>query len=175
MPGVHDVQNSGSAVTKQFAPNRRVFDAAIEDEPKVFGTADGTADCAAFNWRRRKKPARMIYSTIFNGELQMLETMLYEVYPLVDVIVVVQSNITFSGLKNNATRFEQIKQNVSRYLDKIRVVNVEEVIKLEMRTKLDSASWFTTEQENWVREHAIGNAAWLTTTHHVAAMALYIN
>ena len=31
-----------------------------------------------------------------------------QVYPIVDVIVITQSNITFSGFKNNQTRFEGV-------------------------------------------------------------------
>ena len=56
--------------------------------------------CAPFGWRTRaqKKKFKVIDATLFSIELDMLEIRLRELWPYVDVFLLVEGNTTFTGL-----------------------------------------------------------------------------
>jgi len=56
--------------------------------------------CASFGWGVRPHDAnfRVIDATLFTVELDMLEIRLEELWPYIDVFLIVEANITFTGL-----------------------------------------------------------------------------
>lgn len=74
--------------------------------------------CSAYNWTERSRPRRVIDATIFSIELDLLDLRMKELWDEVDLFVVVESNMTFTGhtkpmiLKDNLKRFEWAKKKL---------------------------------------------------------------
>ena len=83
-----------------------------------------TVNCSEFGFGKKSLNDILIYEfLIMNNELDMLEIHLYELYDYIDLFLIAESNLTFTGepkpfyLKDNWARF-------SRYHNKIRRVEV---------------------------------------------------
>lgn len=76
--------------------------------------------CAAFGWkiREQKGKFKVIDSTLFSIELDMLEIRLIELWPYVDVFLIVEGNTTFTGLskplvfERNRERFKWAESKI---------------------------------------------------------------
>ncbi len=73
-----------------------------------------------------KLPALKIYDCfLFNGEFDVLEIRLNELWDIVDVFVIVESNQTFSGMQKPYS-FSQSAARFSKFNDKIRYIKITE-------------------------------------------------
>jgi len=76
--------------------------------------------CASFGWQLRQHDPnfRVIDATLITVELEMLEIRLEEVWPYVDLFLIVEANVTFTGLSKplifaeNRHRFEWAESKI---------------------------------------------------------------
>lgn len=71
----------------------------------------GPIDCSEWNYQPRTDKFKIYFAATFHGELAPLRIALYEVFPLVEGIVLVDSNMTFSGLKSTSVRLKELGNN----------------------------------------------------------------
>ncbi|XP_054154218.1 beta-1,4-mannosyl-glycoprotein 4-beta-N-acetylglucosaminyltransferase-like [Oppia nitens] len=75
--------------------------------------------CSIHNWKKRSKEVKVIDAFIFSIELDLLEIRLNELWPYVDLFVVLESNKTFTGKSKRL----YLRENMNRFLwakDKLR-------------------------------------------------------
>ena len=86
--------------------------------------APNTINCAAYGLSRRAVPARIHYGVMVGYETDVVEIVMHEIYPVVDSIVVVETNVTHSRKDKpfifNATFHERLV----RFRDKIHYVPI---------------------------------------------------
>ncbi|XP_031505572.1 uncharacterized protein LOC116267802 [Nymphaea colorata] len=74
--------------------------------------------CYLHGWSARSDPRRVFDAVIFSNELDLLEIRMQELLPLVTKFVILESNVTFTGLpkplffNQNRARFNFIESNV---------------------------------------------------------------
>lgn len=74
--------------------------------------------CALHGWSTRPTPRRIFDAVIFSNELDILEIRYHELYPYIHKFVILESNITFTGMPkplsfiNNSQRFTFAGKNI---------------------------------------------------------------
>lgn len=104
-------------------------------------------------FRKRKKPARIFYSIMFNDEFMLLDIMISEIYDHVEAIVLVELPITHN-FKLKKYYFDENRSNYSAYT-KIRHVKVslEECLEfVQLERMLVSGGATLLHNKNWALE-----------------------
>ncbi|XP_054154217.1 beta-1,4-mannosyl-glycoprotein 4-beta-N-acetylglucosaminyltransferase-like [Oppia nitens] len=86
--------------------------------------------CSLHNWRKRSKEVKVIDAFIFSIELDLLEIRLNELWPYVDLFVVLESNKTFTGKSKRL----YLRENMNQFLwakDKLRYHSYNGLVDLE--------------------------------------------
>ena len=85
---------------------------------------------------------RIFYGITFGYELEVLTMLLSEIYPVVDFVIIVESTVTYTGMKKDLN-FEKNKKMLTPYLDKIRhvVMTPEDCLALECNIHQPYEPW----------------------------------
>ena len=81
--------------------------------------APHTIVCAAYGLPRRAKPIRIHYGVMVGFETDVTEIVMHEIYPVVDSIVVVETDVTHSRKDKPYVFNVTIKERLERFRDKI--------------------------------------------------------
>jgi hypothetical protein len=94
------------------------FNRTLEDLPRAFSRQEF---CAQFNEKARIVLPKLVYGVMFSYELDMLELLLHETFPVVDHYLLVESSISHS-LKPKALNFDRVirEERFAPFLRKIK-------------------------------------------------------
>jgi hypothetical protein len=129
--------------------------------PIITGFLGGEKRCADWglkgDWGGRKR--KLYYAFILNDELDILEIVLHEIFEAVDVIIIVEGALSFTGYYKGL-HYKQNEKAFAKYASKIRHVQVDFV--REMPAMLQALGhrfgWDEWEYEEWTRHATLRGA-----------------
>ena len=164
-----DASNFGEAPVRQVQTNNKTARAVIEafsdsgaadravSSPRWWNE-DAARNCSAWGLNGRWEDTRrrkVYHAIVVNDELELLEVLLYEIYPVVDVIIIVESSTAFTGFAKEM-HFLKNQKAFEPYMDKIRRIQVDFKKELPNIKKAFGYryAWMAWEFEEWQR-HAV--------------------